>query len=142
MINRKNKKLRIIIIIVIASLLFCIYVLNHAFSKKVAGEKALGMLKVDDISNISVLLQPPGETVQIENLDEVVNALNDVVIYEKDNSYKECVGQSVIFTITFKDGDEMEVMAYNPFIVIDGVGYRTEYGPCEKLNQIANKLIE
>ena len=40
------------------------------------------------------------------------------------------------------DGTQTSIMAYNPFLVIDGVGYKTEYGPCEKLNDYANKLLK
>lgn len=32
------------------------------------------------------------------------------------------------------DGTQTEVMVYNPFLVIDGVGYKTKYEPCEALN--------
>ena len=33
-------------------------------------------------------------------------------------------------------------MEYNPFLVIDGVGYKTKYEPCEALNHYANRLLE
>lgn len=39
------------------------------------------------------------------------------------------------------DGTQTNMMAYNPFFVIDGVGYRTEYEPCEALNAYANGLL-
>ena len=32
------------------------------------------------------------------------------------------------------DGTQTDIMAYNPFIVIDGIGYKTKYEPCEALN--------
>jgi hypothetical protein len=34
----------------------------------------------------------------------------------------------------------MKATAYNPFFIIDAVGYRTKYEPCEKLNLWANEL--
>ncbi len=39
------------------------------------------------------------------------------------------------------DGTPTEIMEYNPFFVIDGVGYKTEYEPCEALNRYANGLL-
>ena len=47
-----------------------------------------------------------------------------------NNSYTEYAGQGVIFTLTMEDGTQTEIMAYNPFLVIDGVGYKTKYEPC------------
>ena len=53
--------------------------------------------------------------------------MNDVVIYNEDNSYTEYAGQAVVFTLTMADGTQTESMAYNPFLVIDDVGYKTKY---------------
>ena len=39
------------------------------------------------------------------------------------------------------DGTQTDIMAYNPFIVIDGIGYKTKYEPCEALNSYANELL-
>lgn len=39
------------------------------------------------------------------------------------------------------DGTQTSIMAYNPFLVIDGTGYRTKYEPCEALNSYANRLL-
>ena len=30
---------------------------------------------------------------------------------------------------------------YNPFLIIDGVGYKTKYEPCQALNSYANELL-
>ena len=43
--------------------------------------------------------------------------------------------------MTFADGTVTDVTAYNPFLIIDGTGYRTAYGPCEALNRFANELL-
>ena len=50
-------------------------------------------------------------------------------------------GQGVVFTLTMVDGTQTDIMAYNPFIVIDGIGYKTKYEPCEALNSYANELL-
>ena len=109
---------------------------------RVIGKKPFADLRAEDIANVSVQLLPPDETVEIADYTELVNALNEVVTYGKDASYKEYSGQAVIYTITMNDGTEITVNAYNPFIIIDGIGYKTKYEPCERLSQIANELAK
>ncbi len=105
-------------------------------------QRPFAELNVADISSVSVRIFPPDKTFEIVDLDELADALNDVVIYEEDSSYREYYGQSATYTIKMNDGTVTEVIAFNPVIVIDGVGYKTEYKPCEKLSQIANELLE
>ena len=50
-------------------------------------------------------------------------------------------GQAVIFTLSLADGSQVEIIAYNPFIIIDGIGYKCKYEPCEALNHYANELM-
>ena len=104
--------------------------------------KPLQDLTAAEVSSATVFLQPPGETVEIKDISKLVDLLNDVILYEKDNSYTEYGGQVVTFQLNMADGTQTKIMAYNPFIVIDGVGYRTEDAPCEALNQFANELLE
>lgn len=99
-------------------------------------------LRGEDIASASVELLPPGETVEVKDLEELASILREAVVYQKDNSYSQYAGQAVTFTLTMTDGTERSVMAYNPFLVIDGVGYRTEYEPCQALNAYANRLLE
>lgn len=73
---------------------------------------------------------------------ELVDLLNDVTIYEEDNSFEDYSGQWVEFELTMTDGSSKIVVAYNPFIIIDGIGYKTEYEPCEKLNAFGNSLTD
>ena len=75
-------------------------------------------------------------------MENFVTYLKDVVIYNEDNSYTEYNGQGVTFTLTMTDGTQISIMAYNPFIVIDGVGYKTKYEPCEALSNYANRLLK
>lgn len=44
--------------------------------------------------------------------------------------------------MTMTDGTKREIVAFNPFLIIDGVGYRTKYEPCEVLSSYANGLLE
>lgn len=97
---------------------------------------------LDYLKQVKVLLMPPGEEVEITDKKELANHLKDLVIYQPDNSYKDYYGQAVIFIITMNDSSETEIMVYNPFLVIYGVGYKTKYEPCEALNKYANSLLE
>lgn len=105
------------------------------------GKKPYKDLDAAQIVSAKVLLTPPDKTIEIENIQELVEYLNDVVVYNEDNSYTEYAGQGVVFTLTMVDGTQTDIMAYNPFIVIDGIGYKTKYEPCEALNSYANELL-
>jgi len=71
---------------------------------------------------------------------ELVDILHKVVVYSQDDSYTEYNGQAVIFDLTKTDGTQIRINAYNPFIIIDGVGYKAKYEPCEKLSRLGNIL--
>jgi len=116
-------------------------VLGLSGCSSVFGEKPYKDLDAAEVSSAIVHLIPPDKTVQIEDIPELTDLLKEVVIYNEDNSYTEYAGQGVTFTLTMADGSQTSITAYNPFLVIDGVGYRTEYEPCEALNAYANGLL-
>ncbi len=106
------------------------------------GRKPYKNLDAAQVISAAVQLSPPDTTIQITEIKELVDLLKDVVIYNKDNSYTEYDGQGVTFTLVMADGTQTSIMAYAPFLVIDGVGYKTKDEPCEALNQYANMLLE
>ncbi len=106
------------------------------------GRKPYKNLDAAQVISAAVQLSPPDTTIQITEIKELVDLLKEVVIYNKDNSYTEYDGQGVTFTLVMADGTQTSIMAYAPFLVIDGVGYKTKYEPCEALNQYANMLLE
>lgn len=106
-----------------------------------SGRKPYRDLEASDIVSATVHLAPPDKTIQVTEIKKLVAYLNEVVIYNEDNSYTEYSGQAVIFTLTMADGSQEEITAYNPFVVINGTGYKTKYEPCEKLNSYANELL-
>ncbi len=132
MAEKKSKKIWIIPLLVILVLVGCVGISTFM------GRKPLKNL---DIVSATVELLPPDKTIQITELDELEELLEEVVIYNQDDSYTEYAGQAVIFTIVLSDGSQMEITAYNPFIIIDGVGYKCKYEPCEELNNYANRLL-
>ena len=101
-------------------------------------------LEAADLIAVSVELLPPDVTVTLDaaEQEELAGLLREVVIYQRDDSITEYAGQSVIFTLELADGSTRTVVAFNPFLVLDDVSYRTEYAPCEALNGFANSLLE
>ncbi len=135
-----NKKVIIILILLIA-IITIIWLFS---SEEVLGKKPFNNLKYSDVSSIGVLAIPPNKAMIIEDdeqVKELVDILNTVVIYRKDESGRNYFGQLVQFTLTMKDGKTIQVGAYNPFVFIDGKCYKTKYEPCEKLNNLGNRLI-
>lgn len=106
------------------------------------GKQPFKDLSVNEISSVSVQLLPPDETYDLNEKEiiQLLNTLNKVVIYNKDSSYNEYVGQAVIYSITKTDGSKITVNAYNPFIIFDGMGYKAKYEPCEELNALGNRI--
>ena len=128
-------KKKVLIIILACVLLLGIIIIVSG------GKKPFKDLKPSEIVSATVLLAPPDKTIQITEMKELTDYLNDVIIYTEDNSYTEYCGQGVIFSLILSDGTQKKIMAYNPFLVIDGVGYKTKYEPCQKLSSYANRLL-
>lgn len=99
-------------------------------------------LTARDIQSVKLELYPPGVefTLTREEIEELAPLLNGVVVYQRDDSWREYNGQACLFTLTLADGSRTTVNAYNPFLIVDGVGRRCEYGPCEALSHFANTL--
>lgn len=129
---------------ILAITLTCILLLGiiTVVRNTAGGKKPFKDLELSAIISATVTLAPPDKTIRITEIEELTDYLKDVVIYNKDNSYTEHTGQGVTFTLMMADGTRTEIMAYNPFLVVDGVGYRTKYEPCEALNAYANKLLK
>lgn len=130
------------IIVISVAVVFIMVIITMFCIKSFLGKKPWKDLSVDEIANVSVTLTPPGVTLELNKfeIEELVKILHTVVIYKEDNSYTESSGQAVTFIITKTDGTQMNIMAYNPFLVIDSVGYKTKYEPCEELNSFANQI--
>ena len=130
-----GKRKFIIALLVLSCLLF------NACGKKSLESK---ISDLNHVKSISVTMRPPESTIELseEQIDEVVNILKKVTIGQKDDSYRELNGQWVEYDITYKDGSSISVASFNPYIVIDGVGYETAYEACEELNSYANSLLE
>lgn len=130
------KKSSFIIFFISCLIALIFFVLSH-------GTRPFQHITASDISSVSVQVLPPDATLELGETDinQLVAILHTVVIYNKDNSYGDYNGQAVIYTIAKKDGTQSVVQAYNPFLIIDGVGYKTKYEPCEELSQLGNRIM-
>ena len=108
------------------------------------GTKPFLDLRTEDVLSVSVLVCPP-DTIRLfesdEEIREIVRALNAVTVYEKNDDWRSYCGQYVAYTLFMHSGETLEVAAYNPFLIINGQGYKTTYEPTEHLNNIANRAV-
>ena len=107
------------------------------------GRRPFRGLTADEVAAASVRLLPPDRELALgpDEISQLVQLLNRAVIYQRDDSFSDYDGQAVLFTLTMQDGTQCEINAYNPFLVIDGKGYRCAYEPCEALSQFANDCL-
>lgn len=125
---------------IIISLVICISIIF--ILTNVNGRKPFKALMKEEIKEVTVELYPPDIKAKLdeEEIENLVEILQEVVIYNEDNTYTEYSGQAVVYRITKTDDTVIEIQAYNPFLIIDGIGYKTKYEPCEQLNGLGNKI--
>lgn len=106
-------------------------------------KKPFKNLSANEITSVSVRLLPPSKTFNLSSNEiiELTELLNSVVVYNKDSSHNQYNGQAVIYTITKIDGTILTINAFNPFLIVGGVGYKTKYEPCEELNALGNRIM-
>ena len=108
------------------------------------GSRPFARLEGADIAFAQVTLSPPDVTVELTGAEreELAALLRAAVVRGRDDSWTEYAGQGVIYALELEDGRSCTVTAYNPFLILDGVGYRTEYEPCQALERFGNRLFE
>lgn len=108
----------------------------------VMGTRPFQGLTPEEVQSAQLELFPPDVSIQLtrEEIARLVPLLNELVVYRRDDSWREYNGQLCLFTLTLADGSRTTVQDYNPFLIVDGVGRRTKYEPCEALNHFANTL--
>lgn len=76
----KKRTITIIAVLAIIPICFSLWFV-------LSGHRPFKDLKAANVVSASVEVLPPDATIQIEEIKELVSCLNDVVIYNKDNSY-------------------------------------------------------
>ena len=107
----------------------------------VFGKRPFKDIEGADILSAKVELMPPDVELEVSDTEKLAELLRQVVIYRQDDSYKDYAGQAAVFTLSMRDGSVLEITEYTPFVIIDGVGYKAKYEPCEALNSYANALL-
>lgn len=132
------KKKSMLFYIILAVIIIIFFIINQ----NKLSEKPFKDISVDDVESVTVTLIPPNALYELnyEEIEELIEILHSVEIYNKDNSYEDYTGQNIIFSIVKSNNTTIKIMAYNPFIVIDGTGYKTKYKPCERLNSLGNRI--
>jgi hypothetical protein len=136
--NRGDRRMKKKILLAVVVVLICGVFIIKSFM----GSKPFKNLSENDILLATVELYPPDAKIDLngDEIKELVAILQTVAIYNQDSSYSEYDGQAVIFTLEKIDGTQETIQAYNPFVVINGVGYKTKYKPCEELNALGNAI--
>lgn len=107
-----------------------------------AGQRPFAGLQAEDIASARALLSPPGDTVVLQDTHRLAELLREIVVYRQDASCRDYAGQTCLFVIEKTDGTRLQLTAFSPFVIIDGVGYRCRPDPCEALSQYANRLLQ
>lgn len=128
--------------IVIISSIFVLFVISASAFLFAVDKKPFEDLQASEVASASVLLLPPNESIEIDNIDTLVGMLNNIELSSRTIGHKVSGGQSCVFTITKTDGNTQEINVFGSYVIIDGVGYKGTYLPCEELNQYANSLLE
>lgn len=131
-------------LIIVSVIILLLITAGFLYTGNYLGKRPFRNLVANSIEKATVFIIPPGETAVIsdqETLTELTKILNQITIYQQDDSGREYYGQMVKFTLTMKDGTTLEIGAYNPFLIINSVWYKTKYEPCEELNALGNRMI-
>lgn len=107
------------------------------------GQRPFRSLTVDHLGGATVEVTPPGTLAILsqQDLRDLVDILQKITIYQEDNSYQASGRQMVTFTLTMVNGTECTVTACNPWLILDGVGYRTSHAPCLGLSTLGHQAI-
>lgn len=109
----------------------------------ILGSKPFKSLQAKEIVSIELTLLPPNIANRIEDpgqIQQITNALNKIVIYEKNDAWGDYDGQYIHFALSMKSGETIEVGTNNSFFTIDGQGYKTKYAPAQELSSLGNSL--
>lgn len=122
------------ICLALAILLLCLF-------PELSGRRPFKDMDGADILSATVELMPPDVELEVSDTEKLAELLRQVVIYRQDDSYRDYAGQAAVFTLSMDDGTVVEITEYTPFVIIDGVGYKAKYEPCQALNSYANALL-
>lgn len=124
-----------------AGLCLALAILLICLAPEVLSKRPFKDIDGENIVSAKVELMPPDVELEVSDTEKLAELLRQVVIYRRDDSYKDYAGQAAVFTLIMEDGTAVEITDYTPFVIIDGVGYKAKYEPCQALNSYANSLL-
>ena len=113
-----------------------------ALGTLLTGNKPYAGLESEQLNKVEMQLSPPDVRFELEaeEVEQLTPILRQLTIYRQDNSYEDYAGQTVKVLLILQDGTTIEVVECNPFLVIDGVGFKAKEESCSQLNEFANQL--
>lgn len=103
-------------------------------------ETPFSTLTVEEVCSATVCISPPDRTFPVEYITRLVALLKEIRLFEKTTLHQELIGQQITFSLELLDGTRREIALRSPYIVIDGVGYKTADEPRDKLEAFADQL--
>lgn len=136
--NRTAKK-GIAVVAAVLAVVFCAAFVRE----RLIGKRPFAGWSNEEIAQVELTLTPPDQSFELTGAEvgELLPLLQQVVLYQRDDSYTDYAGQAVVFDVILRDGSTIQIWEYNPFVIIDGEGYRAKYEPCEALNAFANQML-
>ena len=110
-----------------------------ALGTLLTGNKPYAGLESEQLSKVEMQLTPQDVRFEL-GAEQLTPILRQLTIYRQDDSYTDYAGQTVQVTLTLQDGSTIKVVECNPFLVIDGVGFKAKEESCSQLQAFANQL--
>lgn len=135
------KKKSILVTIALIILIIAFFIINHYK----LDEKPFENLGVGEVKEITLNVTPSGKSMVITETNTIkkfTDILNNIEIYEKDDSWKKYFGGFNEITVSMVNGENIKIVEFNPFLIINDVGYKTNYDVCEKLDELINNIID
>lgn len=109
------------------------------------GHKPFAKLKASEVVSATLDTNPAGKVVEIKDTDtlaELVAILRSVRLYGQGEQSPQTAGRLMRFTLTLRDGTEIRVGEYSPFLYVNEVCYKTRIGPLGRLGAFGDRLLE
>ncbi len=128
---------------------------EHIFFSERISEDPLGInpkknpqpfkeLKTEDVRFVTLTAYNEGYGFGIDDkyVDELVKLINDVKIYEQDDSWKGHQAVGYEFYIERDDCVIIKLVTFEGFLIINGTAYKSEYEPSKALTEFAKKRFD
>lgn len=125
---------------IVAGALAALCALLFIFAPSPQVSYPLESLKLEEISDLTLHMEPPDITFTPEKQDteKLVQLLNKVIVLEEDST--QYMGQAVTCTITKTDGSTLTVLLTSPSVTVNGTQFKGDYESCEAVIRYTEML--